>query len=194
MERSGLHLSLTGARSDGRTRTGTSTREAQIAALKEEIAAHYDLLREPVLRYLSSIGLGAQEGEDVVQEAFLRAFEDLLKRPERSHNVRAWIFNVAHNLAINHAKRNRRVQYGLDLAQLDSLPRSSAVPSAEEEVLKQEQIERTRAAIAKLTAQEQQCLQLRAQGLRFREIAEIVGTGISAAAEAVARGCRKLAD
>lgn len=194
MERLGVHLPWNGAGVEDGSRVGQSARAKEVDALKDEITAQYDRLRVPVFRYLSSLGLEAQECEDIVQESFLRAFKDLLNRPERNHNVRAWIYRVAHNLAMNHVKRNRKVSLGVDLAPLDSLPQNATAPSSEEIVLKKEQIERTRAAIANLTPQELQCLQLRAQGLRYREISEIVGTGISAVAEAVARGCRKLAD
>jgi RNA polymerase sigma-70 factor (ECF subfamily) len=193
VEQFGIHSSWVATRAGAAGVPGrTDARQRDL--LTGEITTQYDLLREPVFRYLVTIGVGAGEAEDILQEAFLRAYQHLARRPGLSHNVRAWIFRVAHNLAINGMKRKAKLSYGLELSHLDSLARGNFAPSAEETLLEQEAVEQTRAAMAKLTPHEQQCLQLRAEGLRYREIAEIVGTGISAVAEAVARGCRKLTD
>ena len=43
-----------------------------------------------------------------------------------------------------------------------------------------------------LSAQERQCLLLRAEGLRYREIGEILGVGTSTVGEFLQRALRKL--
>ena len=193
MERFSIHPLWSAASGSGAL-VRASEVSKEVDALKHEIATQYDLLREPVFRYLITISVRPEEAEDILHEAFLRAYQDLARRPRRNHNVRAWIFRVAHNLAINHMKRKRILRYGFQPRDLDLLPTHNLAPSAEEAVLHEERIECMRAAMADLTAHELRCLQLRAEGLRYREIAEIVGSGITAVAEAVARASRKLAD
>jgi len=52
--------------------------------------------------------------------------------------------------------------------------------------------ERLRQAVAKLTPQQRECLRLRASGLRYREIAEVLGIGISSVGELVQRATARL--
>jgi len=55
-----------------------------------------------------------------------------------------------------------------------------------------EKFERLHAAMARLSPQELQCLHLRAEGFRYREIAEILGIATKTAAEFLRRGIKKL--
>ena len=48
------------------------------------------------------------------------------------------------------------------------------------------------AGIAQLTEPQRQCLYLRAQGLRYREIAVVLGISVSSAAELLQRAVVKL--
>ena len=48
-----------------------------------------------------------------------------------------------------------------------------SAPSADQRVLEEEQHERLQQALARLSSQEKHCLELRAEGLSYREIAEI---------------------
>ena len=42
------------------------------SALEEEVVQLFDQLRAPVLRYLLSLGLAVQDGEEIAQEVFWR--------------------------------------------------------------------------------------------------------------------------
>ena len=55
-----------------------------------------------------------------------------------------------------------------------------------------EKFNRLRVAIARLTLAERQCLHLRTKGLRYKEIAEILGLGTSTIAETLYRVIDKL--
>src|SRR5262245_3102044 len=78
------------------------------SSLEQEVTALFDDLRRPVLRYLSSLGLELQDGEEVVQEVFLSLFLHLRDGKPRS-NLRGWIFRVAHNLGLKRRMKNHRV-------------------------------------------------------------------------------------
>jgi RNA polymerase sigma-70 factor (ECF subfamily) len=67
-------------------------------------------------------------------------------------------------------------------------------PSPEQAVLEKERFRILRKAIALLTETERQCLLLRAGGLRYREIAEVLGISTSTVGDTVERATRKLAE
>ena len=64
--------------------------------------------------------------------------------------------------------------------------------SAEEILLQEEQQTRLRKAMGHLSAPQRNCLALRSQGLKYREIAESLDLSVSTVAENVQRGLEKL--
>ena len=71
-------------------------------------ASFEQLLRRfqtPVLQFLRHRGLGA-DAEDVAQETFLRAYENL-HRYSRRWAFSAWLFTIARRTSINHRRRLR---------------------------------------------------------------------------------------
>jgi RNA polymerase sigma-70 factor (ECF subfamily) len=59
--------------------------------------------------------------------------------------------------------------------------------------LKKEVMTRLDAGIARLTEQQRHCVYLRSQGLRYREIASVLGVSVSSAAELLQRAVVRLA-
>jgi RNA polymerase sigma-70 factor (ECF subfamily) len=160
--------------------------------LERQIADLYDTLRVPVFRYLVSLGVAIGEADEILQETFLRAYRHL-QGGKDNPNLRAWVFRVAHNLAINHHKKQR---WSLGLIDVEtygaSFPIIDPSPNAEEILLRKERLQRIGSALHSLTAQEMQCIQLRAEGFRYREIADIAGIGISTVADSLRRALTKL--
>jgi RNA polymerase sigma-70 factor (ECF subfamily) len=68
----------------------------------------------------------------------------------------------------------------------------SATP--EQVLLRKEKLRRVAAAIQLLTESERECLLLRAGGLRYREIGEVLGIATSTVGDIVERAMRKLAE
>jgi RNA polymerase sigma-70 factor (ECF subfamily) len=64
----------------------------------------------------------------------------------------------------------------------------------ERAVLKKEKFERLGKAIRLLTESERECLLLRAEGLRYREIGEVLGVSTSTVGDTVERAIKKLAE
>src|SRR5882724_5052104 len=71
------------------------------------VEAAFTELREPLGRYLLTLGLNRVEAEEVVQETFLRLCRHYSAKNPQS-NLRGWIFRVAHNLARDEYRRRRR--------------------------------------------------------------------------------------
>ena len=160
------------------------------AADSSEVTTLYQELRKPLQRYLIGLGLSPDEAQDVVQDAFLRLQRHLADGGAQD-NIRGWLFRVAHNEARNRqASYHRRFAEPLD-AGADILAQQA---TPERALLDRERFRRLAAAIRELTAPERECLLLRAEGLRYREIAEVLVMATSTVADTVERAIRKLAE
>lgn len=155
-----------------------------------EATTLYRELRKPLLRYLVCLGLSADEAQDVVQDAFLSLHRHLASRGSKE-NIRSWLFRVSHNAARNRQNRyDRRFAAPLE----DSLHSALDEATPERAVLEKEKFRTLRKAIRLLTESERECLLLRAGGLRYREIGEVLGLSTSTVADAVDRAIRKLSE
>ena len=143
--------------------------------LRKKAIELYDELRTSVYGYLSCLGLEPQEAEDIIQETFLKLFQSLASGM-RDDNLRGWVFRVAHNLTINlHKSSSRLLSSEVEEVARVLRYRIDARLNPEELVLKKEQLARMVSAVCRLTLQQRQCLHLRAEGLRYREIAVVLG-------------------
>jgi RNA polymerase sigma-70 factor, ECF subfamily len=166
----------------------------ETGTLDEQIEQVFEALRMPVYQYLLSVFGKPNEAEDLTQDAFLQLYKALLKGQE-IENVRFWIFRVAHNLAID----KRKHQQFVSTIQVDSwdeveklLPDSGLNP--EQIILRKEKFEMLYQGIKRLTLNERQCLYLRAEGFRYKEIAEIMKVGIPTVGEYLRRSIKKLGE
>src|SRR5271170_4712315 len=148
----------------------------------------YRELRKPLLRYLVSIGLSADEAQDVVQDAFV-SLQRHLAAGGSDENIRSWLYRVAHNRARNRQNSyDRRFSTPLD-GESDTIL-DEATP--EQAVLEKEKFRRLANAIPLLTESERECLLLRGGGLRYREIGEVLGIPTSTVGDTVERAIKKL--
>jgi len=153
---------------------------------RTQVVDLYDELRLPLYGYLICMGLTSQEADDVIQDAFLRLVR-FLQDGGKIKSHRSWIYRVAHNLGVNLQKRERRLV--ADSGEEGAVEFASSVGAAnpEELYLRNEQWRRLDTAISQLTKRQRECLHLRAEGLRYYEIAEILGITISGVADALQR-------
>jgi RNA polymerase sigma-70 factor (ECF subfamily) len=159
----------------------------------KDIVEVYDALRPSLLAYLVGLGLVREEAEDVVQESFVRLIRHLEKHQDEQH-LRPWLFRVAHNIAIDHFRsgRYRTTENSVEAWSLrDDLSDVSLNP--EETLLQREQWRIAQQAIARLTPQQKYAVLLRSEGLRYREIAEVLSVGTKRAAELVQRALVRMA-
>jgi len=162
----------------------------RLAADSAEVTALYRELRKPLLRYLVCLGLTSDEAQDVVQDAFLSLQRHLASGGDQE-KIRGWLFRVAHNLARNRQTSYHR-RFGETLDGAKDFLAEDATP--EQVVLEKEKLRRFAAAIQLLTKSERECLLLRAGGLRYREIGEVLGIAVSTVGDTVERAMKKLAE
>jgi RNA polymerase sigma-70 factor (ECF subfamily) len=138
-----------------------------------------------------SLGVYAHDGEDIIQEVFLSLFRHLQLGRSRE-NLRGWVFQVAHNLALKYRNGRRR-----QLARIN--PDSSLVENhldpatnPEEQLADIQRQKRLLAIVRALPEQDQWCLYLRAEGLRYREIARALGMSLGGVSNSLARSIARL--
>jgi RNA polymerase sigma-70 factor (ECF subfamily) len=156
--------------------------------LQELVAATYEELRDDVFRYLILIGVGPDEAQELCQEAFLRLYA-ALRKGQQIDNTRAWVFTVARNCGFS-ARASQATLAAFDTAVEEQL--CSPSPSPEKVLLDRERMLRLHRAVSSLSHQQRQCLHLRVEGFRYREIAEILGVGSSTVGEFLQRAITRL--
>jgi RNA polymerase sigma-70 factor (ECF subfamily) len=163
-------------------------------AAQAETLALFDEIGPGVHRYLRSRGLTDDAADDVVQETFLALFRHLqLGRPR--DNLRGWVFEVGRRLASKHrarASRRRRVE----LAWLPTLADVAVDPGGtpESQVIAGQRCLRLQRVVRALPERDRQCLLLRAEGLRYRDIAQALGVSLGGVAKALARALGRIAN
>ena len=136
----------------------------------EALGRVYDALLDPIYRYVAVRLRRREDAEDVTQLVFERIVAAL---PRYRHNGRpfaAWAFRIARNAVIDHQRRMRPTEpLGAIAEPVDRL-------GAEERALQDEEISELRAAIRRLTPEQQEALALRyAAGLSAEEAARVMG-------------------
>lgn len=156
--------------------------------LQDQVVQLYEEARQDVYHYLLRLGLSPAEAQEGAQEVFLRLYSGLVQG-DSIRNPRAWVFRVAHNLAMGrHAAGDRGES--LDAATEAAL--ADGGPGPEGTAILRQRNARLSEALAGLSPQQRKCLYLRAEGLRYREIAETVGVGISTVSEFISRAVARL--
>ncbi len=165
----------------------TASQGGDRPALEERLLALFDELREPLLRYLVSLRLPPQRSEEILQDTFIELFQHL-KSGRSDSNIRGWLFRVAHNLALQ-SLRGERFEVSTPASVFDFPPGPLADPhlDPEEQLILNQQQERLLSAFENLPETEQRCVHLRAEGLRYREIAEVLHISISTVADCLRR-------
>ena len=96
----------------------------------------------------------------------------------------AWLYTVAGRAAVDHWRREHR-QTWTDLESQSSAAANvaSSEVSPEARAARKEQLTRVAAGLRNLSKEHRLCIQLRMQGLRYREIAKILRVSTSTVAE-----------
>lgn len=162
--------------------------------IEDKITQLFEALRGSIHSYLvTAFGFAtAAEAEDITQDTFLQLHR-VMRSGSTVENPRAWLFRVAHNQAVNRLKTNQFIA-PLDDAGWDEiaarLPDAGQTP--EQLIQRAEDFALVHEAMKRLSIQERRCLHLRAEGLRYREIAEILDVSPKGVGKYLRRAIKKL--
>lgn len=151
----------------------------------EETLMLFERHRNALLRYLLTLGLAMADAEEIVQEVFLALFSHLRRGKSRA-NLDGWVFRVAHNLALKKRVRAKREMTGAAPEQADT------ALDPEEQLAESQRQHRLLAVMKALPETDRWCLSLRAEGLHYRQIAEVLGISLGAVANSLERSLDRL--
>jgi RNA polymerase sigma-70 factor (ECF subfamily) len=127
-----------------------------------------------LLRYAARILNNGAAAQDVVQNVFIKLFRAWPVQAEAAGQLRAWLYRVTHNEAVDHIRRESRLRL---LHERQALETADAVFDAPDCPNPAEERKRlVRQCLARLHPRERQVVVLRLQeGLSYTEIATVTG-------------------
>lgn len=163
----------------------------ETSEIEMEVMGLFDEFRNPILRYAFSLGIPAHDAEEVTQEVFLSLFQHL-KSGKSRRNLRGWIFRVAHNLALKHRHANQISRETITSDRAIAEEQLDPSPDPESQLSFRQRRMRLLAAVNALPEADQYCLRLRAEGLRYREIAAVLGISLGAVSLSLTQSLARL--
>ena len=120
-----------------------------------ELVVHY---QRPLFAFLGRMGLNAARAEEVAQESFFRAWQNLPSYRSEQAQFSTWLFTVARRLALNELTRPQlRHEVGAD----DKTPEPTSGMAGPEQTLEQRQSqEQVHAALRSLSTDDRSVLAL----------------------------------
>src|SRR5258708_6656647 len=129
-------------------------------------------------------GVGPDDADDIVQEAFAR-----MEAYTRAHVVRsqeAFLVNAAINITRDEARRRSKAPFSAAAHNVDMV--ADGAPQPDEIVRAQERLRRAKAGLEQLEERTRRCLLAqRLDGMTYAEIAAREGLGVAAVEKRVAR-------
>ncbi len=169
-----------------------------LRAQRGERAAFGELVTRYMQRaYYTALGLVGNHDDalDLSQEAFARAFRARARiDPERPFFP--WLYQIIRRLCFNHTRdqRSRRLKLETAGSWLADTTMGRRPLSPDQAVIRAELREQVGSAIERLPERERETLVLREfEGLRYREIAELLGIPIGTVMSRLYRARRSLA-
>jgi RNA polymerase sigma-70 factor (ECF subfamily) len=159
--------------------------------LESVVIQLFDRFQARLANYVISFGLPLNDAEDIVQETFLSLFHHLQGGKPR-WNLNGWLFRVAHNLALKRRTANQAIARNRDAEEVLA-QHPDPGHNAEEQLAFRQTQQQLRAVFEALPEHDQRCLYLRAEGLKYREIAQVLGISLGGVSLSLSRSLARLA-
>lgn len=141
-----------------------------------------------LVRFLHRKVWDAERARDLAQEAFVRALQHEPRKP------RAWLFQVAANLARDEARTVIRRKKHLVLLKAESESREDSGKDPASELAERERWAVVREALDALSEKDREALLLWDAGQSYTEIADELGLAVGAVGTTLARARRRLSE
>jgi RNA polymerase sigma-70 factor (ECF subfamily) len=153
--------------------------------LEQELARIYHQEAGGLLRYALALTQDRSQSQDAVQEVFLRYF---VARSEGQcfANAKAWIYRVLRNHVIDVMRAGQRGPE-VDIEGVRESPDASQDLEAH-----YRRLEISRQLATSLAPRELECVRLRAEGLRYEEIADVLAVRSGTVGAMLARAHKKI--
>jgi RNA polymerase sigma-70 factor (ECF subfamily) len=149
----------------------------------------YDRYVDPVYRYCYRRLGNVAAAEDATSTTFFKALNGLVSLDPLAGSFRSWLFAIAHNVVLDQLRlRQRRPEAPIDLI----AERAGNEPSPADQVVQLDERRRLRRAMAMLSDEQQQIIELRLAGLNGPEIAAALGRSAGSVRTAQHRAIARL--
>lgn len=159
----------------------------------------YDRYRGPVYNFFANRSFSQEECRDLVQETFYRAFRGAPDFRGEAQ-IGTWLISIAANIWREEMRRRSRRKRSAQELSLETLRQEKGFEPPEEAARGQlhralvgEEVQMLHEALLELPPQMRQCLRLRIiQGLRYREIAEVMQISVGTVKSQIAKAKTRL--
>lgn len=147
-------------------------------------------LRPDLHRYCARMTGSIADGEDVVQDTLARAYYELSGLRELPA-LRSWLFQIAHNRALDHLKRYDR-RMGEPLGEMEDAAADQAT-DADATLAREQAVQSATSRFLELVPLQRSCVILKdVLDYSLEEIAALLGVSVPAVKAALHRGRRRL--
>ena len=184
----------------------TETRQTVAEPLKDEAAASAPRLNKSqdaqvesimaeheaaLLRYAMRLVNSSHAAQDVVQNVFIKLFKEFSQGSKPSAQIRAWLFRVTHNEAVDYIRRESRFRNMQSRFKDEEDSREPHDPAPARD--KQEKLRMVLDCLDVLSESEKQVVLLRLdEGLSYKEIAMITGRTVGNVGNLLHHSVKKL--
>jgi len=158
--------------------------------------------RRPLVNFMYRMARNSAAAEDLAQEVFLRVYRSR-ESYEASAKFTTWLYRIATNLAVNHARDTRHerpeVSVSLDETNDDSSTTTLQLPdgslTAEQAMVQQERLQAIRSKVEALPEQQRLAVIMhKYQQMDYKQIAEVLKKSESATKSLLFRAYETLRD
>ena len=157
-----------------------------------KLAVLFERHHRSLFRYLLSLTRNREIAEDLVQDVFFRILRSRATyQSERSFQV--WMYQIARNANLDRVRQRHGEVIGIDEFGAGIPDIAASEPDPETFAARNQDVKLLRAAMARLAADKREILVLsRFQGLKYTEIAEVLGCELNTVKVRVHRAMRAL--
>jgi len=183
----------------GRVKKHSKKEQSILSAVKkgdtqrfQEIEGQY---HDKLLFYLWHLVGSKDEAEDILQDVFMKAYNNL-HRFDNRRPFSSWIYRIAHNEAINYLKRRNKqhIMSWEDIVTVkDRLDTADRETSPQEAWIRHERREEVKEALKKLSPKYREAILLRYYSDRsYEEMSEILGKPTNTVGTLLSRAKKRL--
>lgn len=137
----------------------------------------YARYRLPLFSYLHKLLAGERSlVDDIFQQVWIKANRNWDKYSDRQ-KLLAWLCRIAHNAVMDHYRRNRRMQT-VELMETDGFSEYEAADESHDREIFENALEE---AIEGLSEEQREVVEMRRNGMSFKEIADKQKTNLNTA-------------
>jgi RNA polymerase sigma-70 factor (ECF subfamily) len=157
---------------------------------KQAFEKLYMIFADNIYRYLRYMMSDEETAYDLTSQVFLKAYENLKSYRFKGYSFSAWLYRIAHNVAMDWFRSRKRIPDEVGIDQLVETVVDSKAPSFEEISIDRIAIE---SALKELTEKQRQVMILKyIEQMNNDEVGQILGKTSSAVKALSARALKEL--